>query len=87
MKLNDQLFEDLARIASGAASTVSGLRNQFDARRDAGDASSVSREEFDAVAAMAAKAREAQDDLLKRLKAIEQKIGIDEPATEPGEDI
>ncbi len=93
MKFNETLFEDMSRLASGAASALSGLREQVEAHspfaRPAPVHDSVSRAEFEAVAAMAAKAREVQDALLKRIAALEAQIGINKTTDEtvaPGGD-
>ena len=72
MKFNDRIFEDLSRVASGAASVLTGLKEQFDAQRG-GEASSdsVTREEFEVVKDMAAKAREANEELSRRIAVLE----------------
>jgi BMFP domain-containing protein YqiC len=77
MKFNNPLFEDFSKVAGSAAETVAAICNQgrehFMQRRGAsGD--TVSREEFEAVAAMAAKAREEQDALKQRIEALEALI-------------
>jgi BMFP domain-containing protein YqiC len=80
MKLNETLFEDVSRLASGAAGALSSLREQIEARHPFGKGNAapgaVSREEFDAVAAMAAKARATQDELLRRIEALEAQIDL-----------
>jgi BMFP domain-containing protein YqiC len=66
MQTENRLFDDLARVASGAINTLGGLREEIELRvkerleRFAGDMDLVSREEFDAVKAMATKARAEQ---------------------------
>ncbi len=63
MQTQNKLFDDLARVANGAVSTLTGMKDEIDAtirqrfERFMGDADLVTREEFDAVKAMAAKAR------------------------------
>ena len=74
MKFNDRIFEDLTRVVGGAASAFGGFRDQFDARASAGVAPAVSREEFESVREMAARAREANEDLLKRIAALEARL-------------
>jgi BMFP domain-containing protein YqiC len=78
MQTSNRLFDDLARVASGAFHTLSGLREEIETRvrerveRMAADLDLVTREEFDAVRAMAAKARAGQEELegkLARLQA------------------
>ena len=67
MQTSNRLFDDLARVASGAFNTLSGLREEIETRvrerveRMAADLDLVTREEFDAVRAMAAKARAGQE--------------------------
>ena len=58
MKFNGTLFEDITRVASGAASALSGIREQIEARhgspfgRSSPVSDQISRDEFEAVAAM-----------------------------------
>ncbi len=83
MKLNDTLFEDVSRLANGAATALSSVREQIQSRRPFmvnTPASGVTREEFEAVAAMAAKARATQDVLLARIEALEAQIKKDSKA-------
>jgi BMFP domain-containing protein YqiC len=77
MQTENRLFDDLARVASGAINTLGGLREEIELRvkerleRLAGEMDLVSREEFDAVKTMAAKARAEQTALEKRIVALE----------------
>ena len=77
MQTNNRLFDDLARVASGAFNTLSGLREEIETRvrerveRMAADLDLVTREEFDAVRTMAAKARAAQEELETRVAKLE----------------
>jgi len=77
MQTENRLFDDLARVASGAINTLGGLREEIELRvkerleRLASEMDLVSREEFDAVKAMAAKARAEQTALEKRIVALE----------------
>ena len=77
MQTSNRLFDDLARVASGAFNTLSGLREEIETRvrerveRMAADLDLVTREEFDAVRAMAAKARAGQEALEARLTELE----------------
>jgi BMFP domain-containing protein YqiC len=77
MQTSNRLFDDLARVASGAFNTLSGLREEVETRvrerveRMAADLDLVTREEFDAVRAMAVKAREAQEELEARVARLE----------------
>ena len=69
MQTSNRLFDDLARVASGAFNTLSGLREEIETRvrerveRMAADLDLVTREEFDAVRTMAANARAGQEEL------------------------
>jgi BMFP domain-containing protein YqiC len=80
MQTSNRLFDDLARVASGAFNTLSGLREEIETRvrerveRMAADLDLVSREEFDAVRAMAAKARAGQELLEARLAGLEAEL-------------
>ena len=80
MQTSNRLFDDLARVASGAFNTLSGLREEIETRvrgrveRMAADLDLVSREEFDAVRAMAAKARAGQEELEQRLAQVEAEL-------------
>ncbi|MGF1562630.1 MAG: accessory factor UbiK family protein [Geminicoccaceae bacterium] len=80
MQTQNRLFDDLAKVASGAMNTVSGLREEIELRvkermeRFAADLDLVSREEFEAVKAMAAKARAEQEDTAAKLAALEAKL-------------
>lgn len=77
MASNNRLFEDFARVAQGAAGALVGLRDELETRiKDQVDRvlsrmNLVRREEFEAVQAMAAKARREQEALTARLDALE----------------
>jgi BMFP domain-containing protein YqiC len=77
MQTENRLFDDLARVASGAFGALSGMREEVETRlreqfeRVLGRMNLVRREEFDAVQAMAAKAREAQEALEARVAKLE----------------
>ncbi|HUB94356.1 MAG TPA: accessory factor UbiK family protein [Stellaceae bacterium] len=80
MATENRLFEDLARVASGALGTIAGMRDEVETRvreqieRVLDRMNLVRREEFDAVQAMAAKARAAQEDLEIRVAALETRL-------------
>ena len=67
MQTQNKLLDDLARVASGAIGVAAGMREEVDARlrdqfaRVLGRMDLVTREEFEAVRAMAIKAREEQE--------------------------
>jgi len=75
-----RLLDDLAGIAGGAVSALAGLRDEAEAlvRARVDEAlrrlDLVRREEFDAVAEMAANARAAQEAAEIRLTALEAKL-------------
>jgi BMFP domain-containing protein YqiC len=69
-----QFFADAVNVAGGAARTAAAVREHLQVKRFSPAASDITREEFEAVKAMAAKARDAQEDLLARLKALEAKL-------------
>ena len=82
MQTRNRILDDLARVANGAVSTLVGIKNEIDAlvrqrlERLLNDADVVPREEFDAVKAMAAKARTEQERLEKRIAGLEAKLGV-----------
>jgi BMFP domain-containing protein YqiC len=79
MQSENPLLADIVKLMNSAAGTVAGVgREARDAARErikeaVGGFDFVSREEFDAVKDMAAKAREEVEDLKARLAALEAK--------------
>jgi len=79
MQSDNPLFADFAKLMNSAAGTFAGMgREARDAARERlketfGGFDFVTREEFDAVKDMAAKAREEVEDLKARLAALEAK--------------
>lgn len=77
MQSENRFFDDLSRIINGAAGTIAGVSREVEsnarerAREWIGGLDFVSREEFDAVKAMAAKAREDVERLEARLAVLE----------------
>lgn len=92
MQSQNRILDDMARVAGGAMGLFSGLRAEIEAavrqqlQRLLGDAQLVSREEFEAVKAMAAKARTEQEAITKRLAALEAACGLrsDDPPPSQG---
>ncbi len=82
MQTSNRILDDLARVANGAVSTLVGVKNEIDAlvrqriERLLNDADMVPRQEFDAVKAMAAKARTEQERLEKRIAGLEARLGV-----------
>ncbi|MFM5906207.1 MAG: accessory factor UbiK family protein, partial [Novosphingobium sp.] len=77
MQSENPLFADIAKMLNSAAGTMAGMgREARDAARERfketmGGLDFVSREEFDAVKDMAAKAREEAESLKARVDALE----------------
>ena len=77
MQSQNRFFDDFARMAGGAMGALGGIRQEIEARlreqveRWLASMDLVTREEFDAVHAMAAKARAEQERLEQRLAALE----------------
>jgi len=77
MQTQNRLLDDLARVANGAIGTLSGVKTEIETivrqRLDAmlANMDLVTREDFDAVQAMAAKAREEQEALSERVATLE----------------
>ena len=80
MQSQNPLIADFVKLLNGAAGTFAGMTRE--ARESArervkeamGGMDFVTREEFDAVKAMAAKARDENDALAERLTALEAKL-------------
>lgn len=85
MQSENRFFDDLSKLINGAAGTVAGMSREFEsnarerAKEWIGGLDFVSREEFDAVKAMAAQAREQVAALEARIAALEGKA----PASKP----
>ena len=81
MQTQNPFLDDLAKVAAGAVSGLSGIRHEVETRlreqfeRILGRMDLVTREEFEVVKAMAAKARAEQEALAARLTALEAKLG------------
>lgn len=80
MQTNNRLFDDLAKVASGAASTLAGVKQELDAlvrqrlERFLADLDLITREEFEVVKATAANARAAQEALETRVAELEARL-------------
>lgn len=81
MQSENPLIADFVKLMNSAAGTFAGMtREARDGARERlketlGGLDFVSREEFDAVKEMAAKAREENESLAERLAALEAKLG------------
>lgn len=77
---DNRLFDDFSRLATGAAGAMAGIgreletlmRQQFE--RFIAGADLVRRDEFDAVKAMAEKARSESEQLAKKVAALESRL-------------
>ena len=77
MQSQNRIFDDLVKIMNGVAGTMAGVGREAEAsmrekmREFVGGMDFVSRDEFEAVKAMAIVAREENEALAKRLAALE----------------
>lgn len=86
MQSENRMFDDLVKFVNGAAGTLAGMGREAEAatreraKEWIGGLDFVSRDEFEAVKAMAAAARDEADALKARLDALEAKAA---PAPKP----
>lgn len=79
MQSDNRLFDDFVKLMNGAAGTLAGVGREAEsgararAREWIGGLDFVSRDEFEAVKAMAVAARDENDMLKARLDALEAK--------------
>jgi BMFP domain-containing protein YqiC len=79
MQTENRIFDDLSKLINGAAGTIAGMGREAEsaarerAREWIGGMDFVSRDEFEAVKAMAAAARDEADALKARIAALEAK--------------
>ena len=79
MQADNRIFDDFVKFVNGAAGTLAGVGREAEAgartraREWIGGLDFVSRDEFEAVKAMAAAARDEADALRARLDALEAK--------------
>lgn len=75
-----RIFDNLAKVAEGAATALTGIKSEIETlarqrlERMLADMEVVPREEFDAVKAMAAKARTEQEKLSAKIARLEARI-------------
>jgi len=80
MQTNNRLLDDLARVAGSAMGAAGGVKGEFETliRRQfekiLGGMDMVSRDEFDAVKEIAAKARAEQEALSLRVEQLEKAL-------------
>lgn len=83
MQIDNRLIDDLARVASGAVGALSGIRTEVEGQirqqfeRILAQMDVVSREEFEAVKAVATEARARQEALEEKLALIEARLNGD----------
>ena len=86
MQSENRIFDDVVKFVNGAAGTLAGMGREAEAatreraKEWIGGLDFVSRDEFEAVKAMAAAARDEADALKARLDALEGKAA---PAAKP----
>jgi BMFP domain-containing protein YqiC len=86
MQIENRFLDDLARVANGAVGALSGVREEIEGlvkqrvERFLTDMDLVTREEFDAVKDVAAKARTEQEALEKRVAVLEAALSRQEKA-------
>lgn len=84
MQTENRFLDDIARLATGAVGALQGVRQEADGlvrqlvERFVAEMQLVPREEFEAVKAMAAKAREENEALAARLAELEARLA-DQP--------
>jgi BMFP domain-containing protein YqiC len=80
MQSENRLFDDFVKMMNGFAGTMAGMGREAESsarekmREFIGGMDFVSRDEFDAVKAMAAAAREENEILKSRISALEAKV-------------
>ncbi|QQV78920.1 accessory factor UbiK family protein [Sphingomonas aliaeris] len=90
MQADNKMFDDFVKLVNGAAGTLAGVGREAEAgarskaKEWIGGLDFVSRDEFDAVKAMAAAARDEADSLRARLDALEAKAAATPAATPSG---
>ena len=85
MQTRNKIFDDLSHLMTNAMGVAQGAKDEAETAmkgwidRWMADRDFVTREEFDAVRAMAQKAREENDALLARIKALESGSKVKAP--------
>jgi BMFP domain-containing protein YqiC len=81
MQSENRMFDDFVKMVNGFAGTMAGMGREAEAsarekmREWVGGMDFVSRDEFEAVKAMAAKARDENEALKTRIAMLEAKLG------------
>ena len=80
MQMDNRILDDLARVASSAFGAAGGVKGEFETilrrqfERILDGLEMVSRDEFDAVKEIAAKARAEQEALAERVEQLEKAL-------------
>ena len=80
MQTKNRLFDDIAKVANSAVSTFAGLKGEIEnmvqnrIENLMTDMNMISRDEFEAVKGMIAKARSEQERLETKVKELEKKL-------------
>ena len=80
MQTRNRFFDDIAKVATSAAGTLTGMKGEIEhivrhkVESFINSMNLVTREEFEVTSAMIAKARENQEKLEKKVKVLESKI-------------
>ena len=86
MQTRDKIFDDISQLMTNAAGMAQGMKTEAETamkswmERWLADANLVTREEFDAVREMAARAREENESLAARIAELEARL-----ADKPGD--
>jgi BMFP domain-containing protein YqiC len=89
MQSENRIFDDFVKMVNGFAGTMAGMGREAETsarekmREWMGGMDFVSRDEFDAVKAMAARAREENDALKARVAVLEAKLGASPEKPKP----
>jgi BMFP domain-containing protein YqiC len=89
MQTDNRLLDDLAKVATGAIGSLTGVRQEVEQRlqqqleRIIGRMNLVGRDEFEAIKAVAQAAREEQIRLEKRVADLEAQLAGQTPASDP----
>ena len=81
MQTRNPFIDDIAKVASGAMGALTGVKDEMTARMRDQIAKILDgmdiprRDEFDAVKAMAAKAREENEELKKQIAELQARLG------------
>lgn len=79
---NNRIMDDLAKLMTDAAGAAESMKREVESivksqgERMLAGLDVVKREEFEAVKAMAVKAREENDKLAERIAALEARLGV-----------